>query len=273
VRVPFIGQGTWQMEQDDRSSAIAALRAGLELGLTHIDTAELYGSGRVEALIAEVLADSPRRRDELFLVSKVMPNHASRAGTIRACEQSLKHLRTDYLDCYLLHWPGDEPLADTLGAFEELREAGKIRAWGVSNFDERELAQALAIAGPGKITCNQVLYHLKQRDIEHAVVPWCQAHDVAVVGYTPFGRASFPPAGAGGKVLADIAAKRGATARQIALAFLTREPYLFAIPKASKAEHVRENAAARDIRLEAAEIAALETAFPKPPRRSGVPMI
>jgi diketogulonate reductase-like aldo/keto reductase len=258
------------MEGDDRTSAIAALRVGIDLGLTHIDTAELYGSGRVEELVAEAIGN---RRDQIYLVSKVMPSHASRAGVLRACEQSLKRLRTDHLDCYLLHWPGSHPLEDTVGAFETLRETGKIRAWGVSNFDARELEHTLAIAGPGKITCNQVLYHLTQRDIEHEVVPWCEAHDVAVVGYTPFGRTSFPPSGPGGKVLREVADRRGATTRQVALAFLTRRESLFAIPKASNAEHVRDNAGAQDLELEAADLAAIDAAFPLPRKRAGVPML
>jgi diketogulonate reductase-like aldo/keto reductase len=268
VSVPVFGQGTWQMEGDDRQEAIAALRAGIDLGLTHIDTAELYGSGRVEELVAEAIAG---RRDELYLVSKVMPSHATRAGTIRACEQSLKRLRTDHLDCYLLHWPGSHPLEETIGAFETLREDGKIRAWGVSNFDVSELERALAIAGPGKITCNQVLYHLAQRDIEHEVVPWCEKQKVAVVGYTPFGRSSFPPSGAGGRVLSQIAERRKASPRQVALAFLTRLPSLFAIPKASKAEHVRDNAGAQHVSLEPEDVAELDRAFPRPRRRSGIP--
>jgi diketogulonate reductase-like aldo/keto reductase len=268
--VPVFGQGTWQMEDDDRRGSIEALRAGIDLGMTHIDTAELYGSGRVEELVAEAIAG---RRDELYLVSKVMPSHASSAGTLRACEQSLKHLRTDRLDCYLLHWPGSYPLEDTIGAFEKLRQDGKIRAWGVSNFDARELQQALDIAGPGKITCNQVLYHLAQRDIEHEVIPWCEANDVAVVGYTPFGRSAFPPSGGGGKVLEQVAKRRGATARQVALAFLTRLPSLFAIPKASNVAHVRDNAGAQRVELDGSDIAELDAAFPKPRRRSGVPML
>jgi diketogulonate reductase-like aldo/keto reductase len=270
VSVPVFGQGTWQMEGDDRKGAIVALRAGIDLGLTHIDTAELYGSGRVEELVAEAIAG---RRDELYLVSKVMPSHANRAGTIRACEQSLQRLRTDHLDCYLLHWPGSHPLEETIGAFEQLREAGKIRSWGVSNFDVSELQRALEIAGPGKIACNQVLYHLAQRDIENEVVPWCEAHDVAVVGYTPFGRGKFPPSGAGGKTLEQIAKRRGATTRQVALAFLTRSPSMFGIPKASHEAHVRDNAGAKDVTLDANDIAELDAAFPRPRRRSGVPML
>jgi len=270
VRVPVIGQGTWQMEGDDRQSAIEALRAGIDLGMTHIDTAELYGSGRVEQLVAEAIAG---RRDELYLVSKVMPSNASRAGTIRACEQSLKRLRTDRLDCYLLHWPGNHPLAETIDAFEQLRADGKIRAWGVSNFDERELERALEIAGPGKIACNQVLYNLAQRDIEHAVVPWCEAHGVAVVGYTPFGGSRFPPAGRSGKALVEVAERHGASPYQVALAFLTRAPTLFAIPKASSPKHVRDNAAAANLALDPADIAALDAAFPRPRRRPGVPSL
>jgi diketogulonate reductase-like aldo/keto reductase len=260
------------MEEDDRKRAVEALRAGIDLGLTHIDTAELYGSGRVEELVAEAISG---RRDELFLVSKVMPSHASRAGTIKACEKSLQKLRTDRLDCYLLHWPGNHSLEETIGAFETLVTAGKIRAWGVSNFDASELQQALDIAGPGKIACNQVLYHLQQRDIENEVVPWCTEHNVAVVGYTPFGRAKFPPSGAQGKLLEDIAKKRGATARQVALAFLTRLPGTFAIPKASQVAHVRDNAAAQSLQLERDDIAALDAAFPRPPHRpgAGVPML
>ncbi|HET6334644.1 MAG TPA: aldo/keto reductase [Polyangiales bacterium] len=270
VSVPVFGQGTWQMEGDDRRGAIAALRAGIDLGLTHIDTAELYGSGRVEEMVAEAIDG---RRDDLFLVSKVMPSHATRAGTIRACEQSLKRLRTDRLDCYLLHWPGSHPLEETIGAFEALREGGKIRAWGVSNFDARELERALAIAGPGKITCNQVLYHLAQRDIENEVIPWCEKQNVAVVGYTPFGRSSFPPRGDGGKVLEQVAKRRNASTRQVALAFLTRLPSLFGIPKASNAEHVRDNAAAQNLTLDANDIAEIDAAFPRPRRRSGIPML
>jgi diketogulonate reductase-like aldo/keto reductase len=271
AQVPVIGQGTWQMEQDDARAAIAALRAGIELGMTHIDTAELYGSGKVEQrIVSEVIAD---QREKLYVVSKVMPSHASRTGTVQACEQSLKRLRTDYLDCYLLHWPGSEPLADTIEAFESLRAAGKIRAWGVSNFDVSELEEALALAGPGKIACNQVLYHLKERAIEHVVLPWCEQHGVAVVGYTPFGRGAFPPGGAGGKALAQIAQKHGASPRQVALAFLTRRASLFAIPKASQVEHTRDNAGAAQLTLEASELEALDAAFPRPKRQQPLPML
>lgn len=264
--VPKIGLGTWQMEGDDRQSAVAALRAGLALGMTHVDTAELYGSGQVEELVAEAIAG---RRDEVFLVSKVLPTNASRKGTLRACEASLRRLRTDHLDCYLLHWPGSHPLADTLGAFEDLVRAGKIRSYGVSNFDKSELEAALAITGPGRIACNQVLFHLGERGIEHEVVPFCEHNAIAVVGYTPFGRGPFPPRG-DAAVLAEVARKYGATPRQVTLAFLTRRPSWFAIPKSSSADHVRENAGALGLELDATDIAALDRAFPVGKKRRGI---
>src|SRR4051794_35543966 len=175
--IPVVGQGTWEMEDDGRAHVIAALRAGIDLGMTHIDTAEMYGSGQVESIVGEAIAG---RREDVYLVSKVLPSNASRKGTVTACESSLRRLKTDYLNCYLLHWPGSHPLEDTLTAFEDLRAAGKIRAWGVSNFDEHELAQVLSLVGPGKLVCNQVLYHLQERSIEHAVLPWCEAQGVAV---------------------------------------------------------------------------------------------
>ncbi len=267
---PVIGQGTWYIEQSDRTAAIAALRRGLDAGMTHIDTAELYGSGKAEEIVAEAIGP---RREEIFLVSKVMPQNASRTGTITACEKSLRRLKADRLDCYLLHWRGRHPLVETIAAFEELRADGKILSWGVSNFDAEDLAEAHAIAGEGKVACNQVLYHLEERGIEHDVIPWCEAHDVAVVGYSPFGHSSFPaPRTKGGKVLAEVAAAHGATPRQVALAFLTRRPSLFAIPKAADPAHVAENAAAAALRLTEAETARIDAAFPVGGRR-GLAMI
>jgi diketogulonate reductase-like aldo/keto reductase len=260
VDVPVIGQGTWHLESSRKDAAIAAIGRGLDLGLGHIDTAELYGSGRAEEIVGEAIAG---RRDAVFLVSKVMPQNASRAGTIAACEATLKRLRTDRLDCYLLHWRGRHALEDTIAGFEDLKAAGKILAWGLSNFDEVHLEAARRIAGDGRIACNQVLYHLEERGVEHAVIPWCAAHGVAVVGYSPFGSGSFPgPRTAGGKVLADIALARAATPRQVALAFLTRKKPFFAIPKAATLPHVEENAGAADITLTEAEIAAIDRAFP-----------
>jgi len=264
VSVARIGQGTWQMEDDPERAAIDALRAGIELGMTHVDTAELYGSGRVEELVASAIHG---QREQLYLVSKVIPTNASKQGTMRACEATLKRLKTDHLDCYLLHWPGSHPLEATIDGFEALQRAGKIRAFGVSNFDENELAEAVHIAGPGKIACNQLLYHLGERTIEHAVLPYCEANGIAVVGYTPFGGGAFPPAG-GKKVLERIAAERKATPRQVALAFLTRHPGCFAIPKSSSVEHTRENAGS--VKLTEADILAIDAAFPVGRKRRGV---
>jgi diketogulonate reductase-like aldo/keto reductase len=267
--VSVIGQGTWYLDRGDRSRAIAALQRGLDLGMTHIDTAEMYGDA--ELVIADAIAG---RRDEVFLVSKVLPSNASRRGTVTACERSLRRLNTDRLDCYLLHWPGSYPLEDTVAAFEELKRAGKIAAWGVSNFDVDDLDELLDVAGEGKIACNQVLYHLKERAIEHAVIPWCERHGVAVVAYSPFGHDDFPAPGThGGRLLQSIAERHGATPRQVALAFLTRAPSLFAIPKASSADHAAANAAAGAFDLTAAEIAALDEAFPRGSRPRGLPML
>ena len=270
TEVSVIGQGTWYIEQSRPDAGIAALRRGLDAGMTHIDTAELYGSGKAEEIVAEAIGG---RRDEVFLVSKVMPQNASRDGTIAACEESLSRLRTDRLDCYLLHWRGRHPLAETFAAFEELKEGGKILSWGVSNFDADDLDEAEAIAGPGKIACNQVLYHLEERGIEHAVIPWCEKHGVAVVGYSPFGHGGFPNASSpGGRVLAEIATIHGATPRQVALAFLVRRPSLFAIPKASDTTHVVENSAAGAFQLSAAEFARIDAAF-LPGRPRGLAML
>jgi diketogulonate reductase-like aldo/keto reductase len=267
--VAAVGQGTWQMELDSRARAIAALRRGLDAGATHLDTAEMYGDGRVEELVAEAIAG---RRDEVFLVSKVLPENASRRGTLRACEASLRRLRTDRLDAYLLHWPGSHPLAETIEAFEELARAGKIRAWGLSNFDDDELAEAIALAAPGRIACNQVLYHLGERAIEHAVLPFCARHGIALVAYSPFGAGRFPgPRSRGGRVLAELAAERGATPRQLALAFLLRDPSVLVIPKSASEGHAAENAAAAELGLGPDEVARLERAFPRGRRPARLP--
>lgn len=267
--VSRIGQGTWRLDEARWPSAVATLRRGLELGMTHIDTAELYGDA--ELVVAEAVAG---RRDEAFLVSKVLPSNASRAGTIAACERSLKRLRTDRLDCYLLHWRGIYPLDQTFAAFEDLQKAGKILSWGVSNFDVEDLEEALSVAGPGKIACNQVIYYLQERAIEHGIMQWCQAHGVAVVAYSPFGQGAFPhEASAAGRLLAEIGEAHGATPRQVALAFLTRETSIFAIPKASSPAHAEENAGAGDLRLSADEIARIDQAFPRGRWPGSLPML
>jgi diketogulonate reductase-like aldo/keto reductase len=235
----------------DRAAAIVSLRRGIELGLTHIDTAEMYGSGAVEELIGEAIAG---KRDQVVLVSKVLPQNASREGAVRACERSLKRLRTDRLDGYLLHWPSRHPLEETLAGFRQLRDAGKIRWCGVSNFDVGDLERAIKIERG--IACNQVLYHLGERAIEHAVIPWCERLGIAVVGYSPFGSGRFPKS----PVLDEIARAHDATPRQVALAFLTRRPSLFAIPKAAQVAHVEE--CAKAVKLSDAEISRIDRAFP-----------
>jgi diketogulonate reductase-like aldo/keto reductase len=268
--VSVIGQGTWYLDRGDRKAAISALRRGVEAGMTHIDTAEMYGDA--EPVIADAIAELPR--EKLFLVSKVLPSNASRRGTVTACERSLKRLKTDHLDCYLLHWRGSYPFEETVAAFDELVKSGKIRAWGVSNFDQDDLDELLHLAGPGRIACNQVLYHLQERAIEHAVIPWCEQNGVAVVAYSPFGHNEFPsPRSRGGEVLQAIAEAHQATPRQVALAFLTRAEMVLAIPKASSAEHAADNAAAGDLKLSAADIAALDKAFPRGPKPRSLPML
>jgi diketogulonate reductase-like aldo/keto reductase len=270
-QVPVIGQGTWYDESTDRATAVAALRLGLDLGMTHVDTAEMYGSGAAEEMVAEAIAG---RRDEVFLVSKVLPQNASGSGTVAACERSLAHLETDRLDCYLLHWRGQHPLAETFSAFEKLLREGKILSWGVSNFDVPDLEEAVRIAGEGRLVCNQVLYHLKERAIEHAVIPWCEEHDVAVVAYSPFGHGAFPgPRSKGGRVLQEVAAAHNATPGQVALRFLLQRPSVLTIPKASSPDHVAENAGAGDLRLTEAELARISKAFPPGPRPLTLPML
>ena len=248
------------------------MRRGLDLGLTHIDTAEMYGSGAAESMIGEAIE---ARRDEVFLVSKVLPGNASKRGTLAACEKSLARLRTDRLDCYLLHWRGAHPLEETIAAFDALVRDGKILSWGVSNFDVADLDEVAAVAGAGHPACNQVLYHVQERAIEHAVLPWCTRHGTAVVAYTPIGQSptAYDAGTRHGKVLHDIALTHHATARQVALRFLLRHPEVFVIPKASTLAHVAENADAAHLDLDDAELAKIDAAFPRgrPPR--GLPMI
>ena len=272
LTVPVIGQGTWNLERDPRPAAIAALRRGLDRGMTHVDTAEMYGGGRVEELVGEAIAG---RRDEVFLVSKVLPQNASRAGTLEACARSLRRLRTDHLDLYLLHWPGPHPIAATVAGMEALRAAGKIGAWGVSNFDEYLLAETERAAGPGRVACNQVFCHLELRAIEHAVIPWCEARGVAVTAYSPFGGGlgPFPSTPEGRRVLEETARGRGAAPRQIALAWTVRRPSVFTIPRTYTLAHALDNAAAGDLVLTEAEIARLDAAFPRGPKPAALPRI
>jgi len=271
-RVAAVGQGSWRAEEADAAAVIASLRRGLDLGMTHIDTAEMYGTGAAETLIGEAIGG---RRDDVFLVSKVLPGNASKRGTIAACEKSLARLKTDRLDCYLLHWRGSHPLAETIAAFDALVSSGKILSWGVSNFDVGDLDEVVSIAGAGHPACNQILYHLKERAIEHAVLPWCEKHGTAVVAYTPFGETPGIFAGPGPQaaVLHAVAAAHGATARQVALGFLLRHRNTFVIPKAAALSHVEENARAAALTLSEADLKRIDAAFPRGKPRRGLPMI
>ncbi|HTX03006.1 MAG TPA: aldo/keto reductase [Candidatus Acidoferrales bacterium] len=264
--VARIGQGSWNIPERGPAAdgAKRALQRGVELGMTHIDTAEMYGDGRAEELIGEAIRDGKLRRENLFIVSKVLPSNSSYAGTLRACERSLRRLGVDYLDCYLLHWRGSQPLGETMRALEKLVDDGKIRALGVSNFDVDDLEEAKGVLERHPLACNQVLYNLQERGIEHRVQPWCARNDVAVVAYTPFGRSPIPNESTPrGRALAEIGKKHNVTSRSVILAFLTRESNVFTIPKAATIPHVEDNARAGDVDLDADDIAQIEKAYPR----------
>ena len=263
IELPVIGQGTWDLPEGGaaRDEAICALRRGVELGMTHIDTAEMYGNGRVEELVGEALRGIAR--DSIFVTTKVLPGNASYDGTIAACERSLRRLGTSYVDLYLLHWPSSHPLEETMSALEMLVKTGKARAIGVSNFDLDQLRQAQSCLRDVPLAANQVLHHLAERTIEARLVPYCAQNRIAVIGYTPFGRGRFPREQARRDgVLARIAERYGKTPRQVILAFLTRERNVFAIPKASRVQHVEENAAATGWQLEPEDAAQIDAVFP-----------
>ena len=251
VNIAVIGQGTWGMGESRRTKndEIAALRLGIESGMTHIDTAEMYADGGSERVVGRAVEG---RRAGVFLTTKVWPDSASYAGTLKACEQSLRRLGTDYIDLYLLHWPSTHPIRETMRAMEELVGRGQIRFIGVSNFDVTQLKAAQAALTRERLACNQVLYHLRDRKIEWDLLPYCETHSIAVVGYTPLAKGGFHKG-----VVAEIAKKHNRTPRQVALNFLTRRPSLFTIPKASQAEHVRENAAALDFTLSPDDLKAI----------------
>jgi diketogulonate reductase-like aldo/keto reductase len=258
-RVPVLGQGTWKMGEDKRRHAdeVAALKLGIDLGMTLIDTAEMYASGGAEEVVAEAIAG---RRDELFLVSKVLPSNASRAGVARACENSLKRLRTDRIDLYLLHWRGRPRLEETLSAFQALVSAGAIRYWGVSNFDVSDVEELFALPGGDACATNQVLYNLRRRGIEAGLLPWCRERGLPIQAYSPIEQGRLLR----DRVLTGVAIRHRATTAQIALAWVLRQPDMMVIPKAATLEHVRENRAALDIELTAQDLAELDRAFPPP---------
>jgi len=266
--VPVLGQGTWCLGDDRRRRAdeIRALQQGIDLGMTLIDTAEMYGDGLSEELVGEAIAG---RRDEVFLVSKVLPENASAKGTVAACERSLRRLRTDTIDLYLLHWRGGVPLAETLAGFERLVRDGKIRHWGVSNLDLGDMQELLALPGGDGVQTNQVLFNVSRRGIEFDLLPWCRARRMPVMAYSPIeqGRILRDPA------LRAIADRHGATPAQVALAWLARQDGVIVIPKAGTAGHVRENHGALGLGLSASDLAELDRAFPPPSRRRPLEML
>lgn len=265
VDVPIIGQGTWMIDGDSEveSRALQTLRLGLDLGMNHIDTAEMYGEGHVEELVGEAIGG---RRDEIFLVSKILPSNASYDGTLKACERSLKRLKTDWLDLYLLHWRGSYPLSETMRAMEKLVAEGLVKYIGVSNFDVEDLVEAEQVLQTEQIACNQVLYNLRDRGIEPRLLPYCSKKRIAVVGYAPFGHGNFPsPSSREGKLLIEIGRRHNRTPKQVALTYLTRHPSTFTIPKTTRLERVKENSGGVGWQLTEDEVNMIDRAFPVPP--------
>jgi diketogulonate reductase-like aldo/keto reductase len=267
-QVPALGQGTWYMGESARArpQEAKALRLGIDLGLTLIDTAEMYADGGAEEVVGDAVAG---RRDGVFIVSKVLPSNASRRGTVAACERSLGRMKTDRIDLYLLHWRGSHPLRDTVEAFEELKRAQKIRHWGVSNFDTGDMEELGGLPGGKAVATNQVLYNLTRRGAEYDLLPYCGRHKIPIMAYSPIEQGRM----LGHATLKEIAARHKATPAQIALAFLLQQEGVIVIPKASSEQHVRENAAAADVRLSADDFAALDRAFPPPKRRKPLEML
>jgi diketogulonate reductase-like aldo/keto reductase len=261
-KVPVLGLGTWRMgeRKAERAAEVAAVKLGLDLGIRLVDTAEMYGEGGAEEMLSEALAG---RRDDIFLVSKVYPHNASRKGAVAACERSLKRLKTDRLDLYLLHWRGSVPLAETVDAFETLKKDGKIRQWGVSNLDAGDMDELAGVPGGKNCASNQVLYHLDSRGIEWALLPQCQKQEIMVMAYSPLGQGPLLRKAA----LKKVADKHGVDPAAAALAWVLRHPDVITIPKAVKAEHVRANLQALDVKLDDEDLRALDAAFP-PPKRS-----
>jgi diketogulonate reductase-like aldo/keto reductase len=266
--VPALGQGTWGMGEyaPRRAAEVAALRAGLDLGMTLIDTAEMYGDGEAEAVVGDAITG---RRDEVFIVSKVLPSNATRQGTIAACERSLERLRTDRIDLYLLHWRGGTPLTETLDAFADLRAVGKIRFWGVSNLDVLDMKELLALPGGHEVETNQVLYNPTRRGIEFDLLPMCSEKSISIMAYSPIEQGRL----LGKRELRDIAARHQATPAQVCLAWVLRRDDVMAIPKASDPAHVRENVAALDLELTPEDLALLDKAFPPPTRPQPLEML
>ena len=267
-RMPKLGIGTWRMGERaaDRDREIASIRLAFDLGVRMIDTAEMYGEGGAERIIGMALGP---RRDSVFLVSKVYPQNASRKGVIEACERSLLRLETDRIDLYLLHWRGGYKLAETIEGFETLRAAGKIRHWGVSNFDRSDMEELMSIPGGEAVAVNQVLYNLGRRGIEYDLQPWQQARKIATMAYTPLEPLQRQPHGA----LQTISRRHGVSPAQVAIAWVLRRPDIAAIPKAVSPEHIKDNRAAVDLVLDASDLAQLDAAFPAPTRQTPLAML
>lgn len=271
--IPVLGQGTWRMGEDParRQAEIDALRLGLDLGMTLIDTAEMYGEGGAEEVVGEAIAD---RRDDVYVVTKVYPHNASRRSAVEACSRSLRRLKTDYIDLYLLHWRGDVPLSETLEAFQLLKERGSVRDYGVSNFDVVDMEEALALPGGDQIASNQVLYNLRHRGIELDLMPWCHARSIPIMAYRSVGQnAAEQKQTFDNPVIKSIASRHDATPQQIALAWSLRWDDMVVIPKAVRPDHIRENRAAHDIKLTNRDLEELDEAFPPPKRKVPLAMV
>jgi diketogulonate reductase-like aldo/keto reductase len=264
--VPALGQGTWRMGENraSRSKEVRALQTGIDLGMTLIDTAEMYGDGGAEVVVADAIAG---RRSDVFLVSKVYPHNASRPGVAKACERSLHRLRTDYLDLYLLHWPGSIPFSETLEGFQALKKSGKIKEFGVSNFDVTELQNAVALPGGSEIATNQVLYNLRRRGVEYELVPWCRAHGIPLMAYSPLDQGRLD------KRLNSVASKHRATLAQVAIAWLLRQDDVIVIPKSSDEARVRENYGALNVMLAEEYLRELDRLFPPPRERKSLEIL
>jgi diketogulonate reductase-like aldo/keto reductase len=261
-KVAALGQGTWTMGESSwrRKEEVAALKLGFDFGMTLVDTAEMYASGGAEEVIAEAVAG---QREKIFIISKVMPQNASRRGTIAACEKSLKRLKVENIDLYLLHWPGSSPFSETLEAFTALKNSGKIRYWGVSNFDVREMDEVVGLPGGGAVATDQVMYNLNRRGIEFSLAGWCEKHRIPIMAYSPLDQGKLLRS----RAVESIAARHSATPAQVALAWVLRQNNMIVIPKAGSEAHVRENYGALKVRLDAQDMAELDRTFPPPGRK------
>ena len=269
--IPRFGIGTWRMGEHSSAARaeVAIIKAAIERGVSLIDTAEMYGDGGAEDVIGRAIADAPVARQNLYIVSKVYPHNASHKGTIAACERSLKRLGTDYIDCYLLHWPGEHPIAETIDAFEALKAQGKIRAWGVSNFDVRDMEELVSVASGNNVVTNQVLYNLSRRGVEYSLMPWQRERGISTMAYSPIEQAQLLAS----PELQAIASDIGVTPAQLAMAWLLTQPDVIVIPKTTRIARLEENLGALDVKLDAATLASLDAAFPPPRKRTPLAML